>query len=806
MLKKLTFLFFLVFCAFASQAQQSVVSGLVTNNANHNRIPYATLSFEKGKDVICDSTGHFLGKIKKGDYKVTIKAIGFESKTFAWKIDSTANQKVFELSASSHQLTEVNVIGQQQHLADVRMLTQTVGTTIYSGKKNEIIDLNNTPANTAINSVRQIYAKVPGINIIENDEAGIQLGIATRGLNPNRTTEFNTRQNGYDIPADPIGYPETYYTPPADGLDAIEIIRGAASLQYGSQFGGLLNFKLKQGPTDVPFEAVTKQTAGSYGFFNSFNSVGGQDGKLNYYAFYDFKRGDGWRQNTGFDVHDAYISLKYALTPKITLGFDYTFMYYQMQQPGGLTDAEFAANPRQSLRNRNWFAATWNLPALTLDYAIDTSSLLSVKLYSLIADRKNVGNLNPINFVDNLSIPRTVMDDDYRNIYLESRYIKHYKLVGDLSSSFLAGVRFYHGDTHRIQGNNNTGSNADFTVDDPNDLQIDYKFPSYNVAVFMENVFQLSDKLSVTPGARFEYIQTNAIGYSIPDTTTNVKVPANQTHTRKFPLFGLGLDYKVTDKTDAYANFSQNYSPVDFTDIVIAQPGMVVDPNLKDVKGYNFDIGYRGQFLNVFSLDVSGYYLLYKNRIGAIEESDGGASTGGLNTYLYETNIADSRSIGTELYGEINLLHLIPGYKHSTNKISVFNSVSYTNAEYIDAPPDRKQFDGKKVEYAAPWIDRYGVDFIFGKFSGGVVYSYTDAEFSDATNATQSTDGSVGIIPSYHTIDATVGYTLKKWKFSFSANNLTNQMYFTRRTTGFPGPGIIPSEGRAVYGTVQFSL
>jgi len=75
MLKKLTFLFFLVFCAFASQAQQSIVSGLVTNNANHNRIPYATLSFEKGKDVICDSTGHFLGKIKKGDYKVTIKAI-----------------------------------------------------------------------------------------------------------------------------------------------------------------------------------------------------------------------------------------------------------------------------------------------------------------------------------------------------------------------------------------------------------------------------------------------------------------------------------------------------------------------------------------------------------------------------------------------------------------------------------------------------------------------------------------------------------------------------------------------------------
>jgi Fe(3+) dicitrate transport protein len=801
MLKKLPFLFFLLIFAMAARAQKVNVSVVVNDQATHAGVPYAVVYLEESKAFTCDSTGHFTGKLSKGIYAVTIKANGYESKNFAWNIDSTGRQKTFELISITRQLAEVRVKAIQQRLSDVRLLTETEGTTIYSGKKNEMVDLNNTPANTAINSTRQIYAKVPGINIIENDEAGVQLSIATRGLNPNRTTEFNTRQNGYDIPADPIGYPETYYTPPADGLDAIEIIRGAASLQYGSQFGGLLNFKLKQGPTDTPFGLVSKQTAGSYGFFNSFNSVGGQDGKLNYYAFYDFKRGDGWRQNTGFDVHDAYIAFKYAINSKLMLGFEYTFMYYQMQQPGGLTDQEFKENPRQSLRDRNWFSANWNIPALTLKYDIDSTSLLSVKVYSLIADRKNVGNLNPIIYPDNLSIPRTVMNDDYRNYYMESRYIKHYNFIGDLSSSFVAGIRFYHGDTHRIQGNNNTGSNADFSVDDPNNLQLNYRFPSYNAAAFVENIFKLTDKLSVTPGARFEYIQTNAQGYTIADTTTNVKTLGNQTHTRKFPLFGLGLDYKVTEKTDIYANFSQNYSPVDFTDIVILQPDMKVDPNLKDVKGYNLDIGYRGQLFNIFSLDVSTYYLLYKNRIGSLEQTDGGG-----NVYLYETNISNSRSIGTELYGEINLLHLLPDYRHSTNKISIFNSVSYTNAEYIDATGDHKQFEGKKVEYAAPWIDRYGIDFLFGRLSGSIEYSYTDAEFSDATNATASTDGSVGIIPSYHVVDFTVGYKLKRWKLSFSANNLTNEMYFTRRTTGFPGPGIIPSEGRSFYGTLEFDL
>lgn len=798
MLKKYTLLVSLILFAVAAHAQQLNISGSVADAATHSPVPFATIAFD-GKASQCDSLGKFHFNLEQKKYTVTIEATGYKKESFSWEVNASQTVKNFTLKPDAHQLSTVNVKGTQQRLTDVKLQTQTVGTTIYAGKKNEIIDLNTTPANTAINDVRQIYAKVPGINIIENDEAGIQLGIATRGLNPNRTTEFNSRQNGYDIPADPIGYPETYYTPPTDGVDNIEIIRGAASLQYGSQFGGLLNFRLKKGPTDVPFQLTTSQTAGSYGFFNSFNSVGGQDGKLNYYAFYDFKRGDGWRQNTGFNVHDAYISLKYALTPKLTLGFDYTFMYYTMQQPGGLTDQQFAQNPRQSTRNRNWFSANWNLPALTLDYNIDTASLLSVKAYALIADRKNVGNLNPIIYTDEPYLPRTVQDDDYRNYYLEARYIHHYKLVNDLNSSFLAGVRGYHGDTHRIQGNNNTGSDANFTVDDPNDLQINYRFPSYNAAVFAENVFQLTKNFSVTPGARFEYIQTNADGYSINDTTTNVKTLGNQKHTRKFALLGLGLDEKVTDRTDAYANFSQNYSPVDFTDIVIIQPGMQVDPNLKDVKGYNFDIGYRGQFGNAFSFDVSGYYLLYKNRIGTLLQTDGGG-----NVYQYETNISNSRSIGTELYGEVNLLHLFSAYRHSEDKLSIFNSVAYTNAEYIDVPSDRKQFEGKKVEYVAPWIDRYGVDFLFGRVGGSVVYSYTDAEFSDATNALASTDGSVGVIPSYHTIDATVSYTLYRWKLSLSANNLTNQMYFTRRTTGFPGPGIIPSEGRSLYCTLQF--
>jgi predicted secreted protein with PEFG-CTERM motif len=103
-------------------------------------------------------------------------------------------------------------------------------------------------ANLASNNARQIYNQIPGLNIYQNDDAGLQLNVGGRGLDPNRTSNFNTRQNGYDISADALGYPESYYTPPAEGLEEIQILRGASSLQYGTQFGGMMSAGLQTTP------------------------------------------------------------------------------------------------------------------------------------------------------------------------------------------------------------------------------------------------------------------------------------------------------------------------------------------------------------------------------------------------------------------------------------------------------------------------------------------------------------------------------------------------------------------------------
>ena len=177
---------------------------------------------------------------------------------------------------------------------------------IYAGKKTEVIQLDKINADLSTNNTRQVFAKVPGISIWENDGSGIQAGIASRGLSPNRSWEFNVRQNGYDISSEVFGYPETYYTPPMEALRKIEVIRGSASLQYGPQFGGVINYQIKKGNPNKPLSFETQQTVGSYGLFNTYNAIGGTYKKLSYYGFLHHRAAEGWRKNSEYTIYTGY--------------------------------------------------------------------------------------------------------------------------------------------------------------------------------------------------------------------------------------------------------------------------------------------------------------------------------------------------------------------------------------------------------------------------------------------------------------------------------------------------------------------
>ena len=124
-------------------------------------------------------------------YKMALAMIGFIVLTKTM----LAQQKNTDSSTIHKNLPEITVVGKGSK-SDYHQLPEIVGTSIYAGKKNALIVVDNVQGNVVNNTMRQVMAKVAGIHIWESDPSGIQIGIAARGLSPNRSWEFNIRQNG----------------------------------------------------------------------------------------------------------------------------------------------------------------------------------------------------------------------------------------------------------------------------------------------------------------------------------------------------------------------------------------------------------------------------------------------------------------------------------------------------------------------------------------------------------------------------------------------------------------------------------
>jgi len=703
--------------------------------------------------------------------------------------------------AKSDTLKSITVETQKENEFGITRLKQVEGTSIYAGKKTEVILLNDANGNLATNNARQIYNKVAGLNIWESDGAGIQLGIGGRGLNPNRVSNFNTRQNGYDISADALGYPESYYTPPAEALEKIEVVRGAASLQYGTQFGGIINFRFKQPEIGKTLQTEAKQTVGSFNFYNTFVMLGGNKKKFSYNTFYQRKTGDGWRKNSAFKAQTAHLYFAYSFSEKFKFSAEYTFMDYLAQQAGGLTDKQFKKDPQQSIRERNWFSVKWNLAAIIADYEFSETSKLNLRTFGLYAKRDALGFLGIINRTDPLT-ERDLLKDVYKNLGAELRYLKQYYFLKNVST-FLVGARYYSGTTYRKQGLGSASYNADFNYLHPDDLEnSDYVFPSENISLFSENIFRITPKWNITPGLRFEYISTKSNGYyneQYKDLAGNIifksKNYDSKSNYRHFVLAGLGTGYKLSNTIELYANFSQNYRSINFNDMRIVNPNMRVDLNLKDETGYSSDLGIRGTLKNYLSFDVSFFYLKYNNRIGTVLMVDSFT----YQPYRFRTNISDSRNIGVECFAELDIFKLFAGSNKKTS-ISLFANTSFIDARYIDSK--QNAYKDKAVEYVPKLILRTGISYSYKKFKTTIQYSKTGEQYSDATNSKYSSNAVTGIIPEYDVMDFALSYSYKWITFSGGVNNLSNNMYFTRRADGYPGPGIIPSDGRSFYITM----
>jgi len=666
------------------------------------------------------------------------------------------------------------------------------GTYIFSGKKSESIDLTQIPADIANKTGRHIFAKVPGVFVYDMDGAGNQVNVAARGLDPHRGWEFNIRTDGIITNSDMYGYPASHYSMPLESIAKIELVRGTGSLQYGAQFGGMLNYTTKQGDTTRPISFESINTVGTFNLLNTYNAIGGKLGKLKYYAYFNKKSRDGYRDHEHTNSEGQAIILTYEPTTRFSIRAEWTRSKYLYRIPGPLTDSMFVADPTQATRSRNYFSPDIHVPSITMNWRVGPHTRLQLVTSAVLGARNSVQFDKLANVQDTINAAtlqynnRQVDIDRFNSYTAEMRLLQDY-MLGSLSSTVAAGIQYMNNDLHRTQlGKGTTGSDYDLTLVEPG-WGRDVHLKTKNIALFAENRFRLLKNLSVNVGARIEAGGTDMSGTIVyyPDN----ELPVSIDH--EFPLFGANFSFKPKSNMELYGGISQAYRPMLFKDLI---PGSVyekVDPGIKDAEGYNAELGWRGSW-KFLRWDVNGFILEYKDRFGTLAETDDAG-----NFYTYRTNIGNSFTKGAEIFIQADW------FLAKKLGLSIFTSTSLLDARYTNAivksGNENIDIGGNKVETAPRIITRNGASIRFKKLSFSVLYSYTAESFADPLNTVEpnKATGAVGLVPSYNIVDINSSVRISRnLEARINVNNIFDRQYFTKRPSFYPGPGVWSSDGR----------
>ena len=800
---------------FQLLGQQSLVNGRVSNTEQQPlegvQVVLSSTSSNKEYILFTNQNGMFVLEQKTGELPRDLFPINIRLSSLGYvSIDTTFVKRVtnpIELVIEPMYFNLPKAEIQTQNEGDLVWMNSIHEGSIYRGIKSSQIILEKEIVVPGEVQARAVFSKIPGVNIWESDAAGLQIGIGVRGLDPNRTSHLSVRQNGSPIAADPLGYPESYYTPPLESVNTIEYVSGAGALQYGSQLGGMLNFDIKKGDYQTPGKvrmilsgsAYEPHDESTHTNANVFLDHASGAKNTSHYLCLDLKDGIGWRNNTEFKSSTALGSFSQRIQTsqgELELNEDLTIMKRTEHQPGGLTDAQFNSNPRNTNRNRNWFEVDWNVGRLGLKWRPnDNLWRYNASVYVLSAKRKALGFLgtpNRIDFLDN----RDMISASFSSLGVDLKASRVWD-YNDKINALAIGFQGYSGNTIMKQGHADATDLPNFEYLNPNDLEgSNFILPNNQLSAFTQGIVSLSKNLSITPGLRWEFIDTRASGWYreyIIDGAGNILedsiFTSNKDFQRHVVLPGIGFSYNTKNNKEVYGNAVANFRAINFSDIQIRNLGVVVDPNINDEKGSNVDLGARSNS-GILNWDFSIFMLNYKDKIGLypttipdpiiIEKP-----------VLLRTNIANARTFGLEGLIQATLI------ERENYRMGLLVSASLMKGYYISG--DSEIFIGNQVENIPSGTFRTVVSYISNMTHSSIQWNWVGEQYTDATNAERTANALYGIIPSYNVLDFSISHSISdKIKVGFKLNNILNSMYFTRRATGYPGPGIMPSDGRNI--------
>lgn len=236
----------------------------------------------------------------------------------------------------------------------------------------------------------------------------------------------------------------------------------------------------------------------------------------------------------------------------------------------------------------------------------------------------------------------------------------------------------------------------------------------------------------------------------------------------------LGAVYSPRPDLSIYANLGQAFAPPSSRVVGERKP----EESRQYEIGTKKQLGKRGGFVNL------AFYHLERENIAIPDETG----------FTQQTGNQRSRGVEVELVTETlaDWLTLV-SYAYNVSVLTEFAETVFTGSNppfvVLDRSGNTAPFAPKHIVNV--WTNR---ELANGLGLGGG-FRYVSGQYIAPDNAYP--------IKGYLTLDATVSYKVKNWKWSLNFKNLTNHDYETR---GFGNSAVIPADPFAVYARIELSL
>lgn len=633
-------------------------------------------------------------------------------------------------------------------------------------------------------NVGDVLKRVPGVQVQDANGTGgsdISLNVGVRGLTSRLSPRSTVLIDGIPAAFAPYGQPQLSMAPISSGnLDSIDVVRGAGSVRYGPQnVGGVINFVTRAIPEVATGEIGTTLETSQYGGWKHIDTAflgGTADNGIGAALLYSGVNGNGYREsNNGNDIDDVILKTHWA--PTDVDDFTLNFHYYDAKadMPGGLTQAQYDADPYQSVRDHDNFSGRRKDVSFKWTRQLDDRTQAEVLTY--YTDSFRGSNIAARDLKTISAYPRS-----YHTFGIEPR-VSHVFDVGPTTQEVSVGYRYLkeamHEEASRLALVNNEpvvrpGSDGHVYQDRTGGTEAN--------SVYLDNKIDVGN-WTITPGIRFEHISTDWHERPVLDTAGRPVQEKKRSIESNEPLPALSVMYHLSDAWKLFANYETSFGSLQYFQLGQGGIGDSTANGLEPEKAKTYEVGTRYND-GVWGGEVTLFYIDFDDELQYISNDVGW------------TNLGATKHQGIETSVHYDLAALNP----MLDGLTANAGFTYTRATYEGEIPG---FKGRDLPFYSRQVATAGLRYDVNRWTYNLDAFAQSQQRSPGTGVnadgsfngnyiTEGTaDGQYGDIPGYVLWNARAGYDfgpqLSNLKLGAGVKNIFDKQYFTRSSDNNSG-------------------